>query len=130
MILEGLQFDSFILRGDATENHNKVEMQKNMKNITSIKIKCCTLDCSLLVTKTKKHKNMFLWVMLATQAQVQTHKRVMSPCNIITNRCMFLWVQNENNKRKLKGQTCTNLRRTMKTFGNQPFYRVERDGPN
>jgi hypothetical protein len=31
MVLEGLQFSSFILRGDATENHSKVEMQKNMK---------------------------------------------------------------------------------------------------
>jgi hypothetical protein len=31
MILEGLHFVSFMLRGDATENHNKVEMQKNMK---------------------------------------------------------------------------------------------------
>jgi hypothetical protein len=68
--------------------------------------------------------------MLATQAQVHAHKRVMSPCNIITNRWMFLWVHNENNKRKLKSQTCTNLRRPMKIFGNQPFYMVERDGPN
>jgi hypothetical protein len=43
MILEGLQFDNFIPRGDAIENHNKVEMQKNMKNITSIKRKSCTV---------------------------------------------------------------------------------------
>jgi hypothetical protein len=43
MILEGLQFDSFILRGDATENHNKVEMQKNMKNIHPSKEKSCTI---------------------------------------------------------------------------------------
>ena len=43
MVLEGLQFSSFILSGDATENHNKVEMQKNMKNITSIKRKSCTV---------------------------------------------------------------------------------------
>jgi hypothetical protein len=62
MILEGLQFDIFILRGDATEITIKLKCKRIEKYyIHQKKVMCgCTLNCSLLVTKTKKHKNMFV----------------------------------------------------------------------